>query len=126
MSLDKNLFTLQFTPSPNDPNVIDLIDPSGVVHYRKHRIQGATYEIHVYGRTAHPRIGLLSPSPFPDPISGSILITGTAPNSVSRHKTLELFNPSIILELKDVGKVSFRWSFKWEEYASPLACQISS
>ena len=53
MSLDKNLFTLQFTPSPDDPNVIDLVDPSGVAHYRKHRVPGATYEINVYGGLAH-------------------------------------------------------------------------
>ena len=129
MSLDKNLFTLQFTPSPDDPNVIDLVDPSGVVHYRKHRVQGATYEINVYGRAAHPHfassVGLFLPLILPDPISGSILITGTAPNPVSRQKTLELFNPSITVELKDVGKVSFRWSFKWEEYASMIAWHIS-
>lgn len=54
MSLDKNLFTLQFTPASDDPNVIDLVDPSGVVHYRKHRALGATYEINVYGKTVHP------------------------------------------------------------------------
>ena len=54
MSLDKNLFTLQFTPSPDDPDVIDLVDPSGVVHYRKHRVQSATYQINVYGKTFHP------------------------------------------------------------------------
>ena len=70
-------------------------------------------------------LGLLLPLAFLDPISGSILITGTAPNPVSRQKTLELFNPSIIVELKDVGKVSFRWSFKWEEYASLLVLHIS-
>ena len=124
MSLDKNLFTLQFTPSPDDPNVIDLVDPSGVVHYRKHRVQGATYEINVYGETIHPRsvsaVGLFLSSTFTDPISESLLISGTSPNPVSRQKTLELFNPSTIVELKDIGKVSFRWSFKWEEYASLL------
>ena len=129
MSLDKNLFTLQFTPSPNDPNVIDLVDPSGVVHYRKHRVQGAVYEINVYGMTAHPRLtsgmGLFLPLAFLDPISGSILISVTAPNAVSRQKTLELFNPSIIVELKDIGKVSFRWSFKWEEYVSLLVRSFS-
>ena len=54
MSLDKNLFTLQFTPSPDDSNVIDLVDPSGVVHYRKNRVQSATYEINVCGKTVHP------------------------------------------------------------------------
>ena len=45
---------------------------------------------------------------------------------MSRQKTLELFNPSIVVELKDVGKVSFRWSFKWEEYAFLLALRVSS
>ena len=125
MSLDKNLFTLQFTPSPDDANVIDLVDPSGAAHYRKHRVQGTTYEINVYGKTFHPcpvtAMGLFLSLAFTDPISGSLLISGTAPNPVSRQKTLELFNPSIIVELKDVGKVSFRWSFRWEEYAFPLA-----
>jgi hypothetical protein len=56
MSLDKNLFTLQFAPSADDTNVIDLVDPSGVVHYRKHRVQGATYEINVYGTTVQLHI----------------------------------------------------------------------
>jgi hypothetical protein len=124
MSLDKNLFTLQFTSNPDDPNVIDLVDPSGVVHYRKHRAQGTTYEINVYGKTigtwSPGAARLFLPSFFPDPISGSLLITGASMNPVSRQKTLELFNPSTIVELKDVGKVSFRWAFKWEEYAFPI------
>lgn len=124
MSLDKNLFTLQFTSSPDKPNVIDLVDPSGVVHYRKNRVQGATYEINVQGNTTCARsvsaVGLFLPSFLLDPISGSLLITGSSPSPISRQKTLELFNPSIIVELKDVGKVSFRWAFKWEEYATSL------
>ena len=119
MSLDKNLFTLQFTPSPEDPNVISLVDPSGVVHYRKNRTQGSTYEIHVYGNAICTwplsAVQLSLPSSLIDPISGSQLIRGSSPNPASRHKTLELYNPSTIIELKDVGKVSFRWSFKWEE-----------
>jgi hypothetical protein len=124
MSLDKNLFTLQFIPSSDDPNVIDLVDPSGAAHYRKHWVQGATYQINVYGKTFHPcpisAVGLFLSLAFTDPISGSLLVSGAAPNPSSRHKTLELFNPSITVELKDVGKVSFRWSFRWEECASPL------
>lgn len=66
MSLDKNLFTLQFTPSPDDPNVIDLVDPSGVVHYRKQRVPGATYEINVYGGPVRSpaQYGYPHPSPF--------------------------------------------------------------
>lgn len=50
MSLDQNLFTLHFTPYKDDPNVLDLADPSGVVHYRKHRVQGQTYEMNIYGK----------------------------------------------------------------------------
>jgi hypothetical protein len=50
MSLDKNLFTLTFTPHKDNPNVIDLVDPSGTVHYRKQRVTGiAEYRIEVYG-----------------------------------------------------------------------------
>lgn len=54
MSLDQNLFTLVVTPSKDDPNVIDLIDPNGVVHYRKQRIASeATYTVEVYGLSEH-------------------------------------------------------------------------
>jgi hypothetical protein len=49
MSLDKNLFTLLFTPHKDNQNVIDLMDPSGTVHYRKQRVPGSEYKIEVYG-----------------------------------------------------------------------------
>ena len=49
MSLDKNLFTLFFTPNSDHPNVIDLVDPSGTVHYRKQRVLTPEYKIEVYG-----------------------------------------------------------------------------
>lgn len=49
MSLDKNLFTLFFTPNKDHPNVIDLVDPSGTVHYRKQRALTPEYKIEVYG-----------------------------------------------------------------------------
>jgi hypothetical protein len=49
MSLDKNLFTLLFTPHKDNQNVIDLVDPSGTVHYRKQRVPGSEYKIEVYG-----------------------------------------------------------------------------
>jgi hypothetical protein len=49
MSLDKNLFTLLFTPNNDHPNVIDLVDPSGTVHYRKQRVLTPEYKIEVYG-----------------------------------------------------------------------------
>lgn len=50
MSLDKNLFTLSFTNHQDNPNVIDLVDPAGTVHYRKQRVTGiAEYKIEIYG-----------------------------------------------------------------------------
>ena len=51
MSLDKNLFTLIFTPNNDHPNVIDLVDPSGTVHYRKQRVATPEYKIEVYGKS---------------------------------------------------------------------------
>jgi hypothetical protein len=61
MSLDKNLFTLTMTPSPDDPRIVDLVDPSGIVHYRKQRIAGPVYKIEVYGQS----VRLLSLYPYP-------------------------------------------------------------
>jgi hypothetical protein len=51
MSLDKNLFTLVITPDANDPAVVDLVDPSGVVHYSKRRVPGPVYKAEVYGES---------------------------------------------------------------------------
>lgn len=99
MSLDQNLFTLQFTPHKDYPNVIDLVDPSGVLHYRKQRIASPEYKIEVY-----------------DPLSESLLVTATAPSATSKTKVLELNNPTQIVELKYTGTISFRWGFKWEEH----------
>jgi hypothetical protein len=49
MSLDQNLFTLNFAPSKDDPNVTELVDPSEKPHYRKERVPGSVYRIDVYG-----------------------------------------------------------------------------
>lgn len=51
-----------------------------------------------------------------DPLSESLLATATAPNAASKHKTIELHNPSSVVELKYSGTISFKWRFKWEEY----------
>ncbi|KAJ8520284.1 hypothetical protein ONZ45_g2866 [Pleurotus djamor] len=99
MSLDKNLFTLVVTPNKDDPNVIDLVDPAGVMHYRKQRVPDSGYKVEVY-----------------DPSSESLLITVTAPASTSKAKVLELCNPTQIVELKYTGTLSFRWNFKWGEH----------
>ena len=54
MSLDQNLFTLHLTQHKDHPNVVDLVDPSGVVHYRKQRILGIPeYKAEVYGTWLH-------------------------------------------------------------------------
>ncbi|KAI6123844.1 hypothetical protein EDD16DRAFT_610670 [Pisolithus croceorrhizus] len=105
MSLDRNLFTLLLTPnaaaSRTDQcvSVVDLIDPSGTVHYRKQRINGGVYKAELY-----------------EPISDLLLGTVTAPSATSKHKTMELYNPTKIVELKFTGTLSFRWSFKWEDH----------
>ena len=49
MSLDQNLFTLNVTPHPQDPSVLDLVDPAGNAHYRKQRVAGTVYKMNVYG-----------------------------------------------------------------------------
>ena len=50
-----------------------------------------------------------------DPTSEALLATAMAPSSGSKHKTLELYNPSLVIELKYTGTLVFRWSFQWEE-----------
>ncbi|KAF8836205.1 hypothetical protein BDN67DRAFT_877726, partial [Paxillus ammoniavirescens] len=102
MSLDRNLFTLLLTPNTSDPagTVVDLTDPSGTVHYRKRRIIGQVYRCEVYA----------------DPLSEALLASATAPSATTKHKTLELYNPSKVVELKYTGTLSFRWSFKWEDH----------
>ncbi|KAJ6593653.1 hypothetical protein B0H19DRAFT_1091407 [Mycena capillaripes] len=99
MSLDQNLFTLVVTPSTENPHVVDLIDTSGRAHYRKQRVPGPVYKTEVY-----------------DPLSEALLATATAPSASSKIKFLELHNPSITVELKYTGTLSFKWSFKWEEH----------
>ncbi len=47
--------------------------------------------------------------------SQSLLCSATAPNASSKVKILELFNPSMTVELKYTGTLSFRWAFKFEE-----------
>ncbi|KAK7060808.1 hypothetical protein VNI00_000541 [Paramarasmius palmivorus] len=101
MSLDQNLFTLIVTPHKDDPNVIDLIDPAGVIHYRKQRVAGQVYQAEVYDFT-----------------SESLLATATAPSVTSKTRTLLLCNPTSAVELKFTGTLTFRWSFKWEESSS--------
>ena len=49
MSLDKNLFTLYLTQNKDNPLVVDLIDPSGTIHYRKQRLPEIEYKVEVYG-----------------------------------------------------------------------------
>ncbi|KAJ3808342.1 hypothetical protein F5876DRAFT_90077 [Lentinula aff. lateritia] len=99
MSLDQNLFTLIVTPSIIDSNVIDLVDSTGQVHYRKQRVPASLYKVEVY-----------------DFASESLLVTASAPSATSKVKTLELCNPTIAVELKYTGTLSFKWSFHWENH----------
>lgn len=105
MSLDRNLFTLLLTPNAaasrtdQGVSVVDLVDPCGTVYYRKKRIGGGVYKAELY-----------------EPISDLLLGTVTAPSATSKHKTMELYNPTKVVELKFTGTLSFRWSFKWEDH----------
>ena len=53
MSLDQNLFTLNITPKPNEPLIVELIDSKGTVHYRKERVdpqlKNGLYEFNMIG-----------------------------------------------------------------------------
>ena len=50
-----------------------------------------------------------------DPLSEGLLVTVSAPGPTSKQKTLQLYNPDLIVELKYTGTISFKWGFKWEE-----------
>ncbi|KAI0709639.1 hypothetical protein C8T65DRAFT_727346 [Cerioporus squamosus] len=99
MSLDQNLYTLNFSQRADDPNAIDLIDSNGVVQYTKRRLPGNEYKIEVY-----------------DPLSEGLLATVTAPSATNKHKTLQLYNPDLVVELKYTGTITFKWEFKWEDH----------
>jgi len=49
-------------------------------------------------------------------MSQSLLASATAPHATSKHKTIELYNPSQVVEFKSTGTLTFRWSFSWEEH----------
>ncbi|KAJ4470113.1 hypothetical protein J3R30DRAFT_3301509 [Lentinula aciculospora] len=99
MSLDQNLFTLIVTRSTLDPNVVDLVDLVGQIHYRKQRVSGPMYKAEVY-----------------DFMSESLLDASSAPSTTSKVKTLEFCNPTLAVELKFTGTLSFKWSFQWEDH----------
>jgi hypothetical protein len=60
-----------------------------------------------------------------DPFSQSLLASATAPSATSKQKTIELHNPSQVLELKYTGTLSFKWRFQWEEYVNRHSCKLS-
>ena len=128
MSLDKNLFTLLLTPHKDNQNVIDLVDPSGTVHYRKQKVPGPEYKIEVYGSFFLLSLrgrGSIIDRPL-DPMSESLLATATALSPTTKVKVIELCNPTSLVEIKYTGTLSFRWSFKWEEYVFSYFSSISS
>lgn len=51
-------------------------------------------------------------------MSQSLLASATAPHATNKHKTIELYNPSQVVEFKSTGTLTFRWSFGWEESVS--------
>ena len=73
-------------------------------------------------RQSAPLLALIL-TDVPDPMSQSLLASATAPHATSKHKTIELYNPSQVVEFKSTGTLTFRWSFGWEELVSgPFWC----
>ena len=110
MSLDQNLFTLNITPKPNEPLIVELIDSKGTVHYRKERVdpqsKNGLYEfnmIGVYFPWRCTRSLADGDRATSDPLSGSSLATISAPGATNKHKTIELHNPTVPVELKYTG-----------------------
>ncbi|KAL1684235.1 hypothetical protein EV122DRAFT_200332 [Schizophyllum commune] len=99
MSLDKNLFTLLFRQRGDDPASVDLVDPAGTVHYQKRLAAGPVYRAEVT-----------------DPLTQALLASATAPAALNKAKTLELYNPNNVVELKHTGLLTFKWTFKWGEH----------
>lgn len=99
MALDQNLFTLKLEPSKSSPDGIDLVEPSGVVHYRKVWVPN-NKEAYCFSVC--------------DPLSESVLATVTAPSATSKQKLIELHNPSVSIHLNYTGLLSFKWTFTWE------------
>jgi len=122
MSLDRNLFTLNVVLNESNPAVHDLVLPSGTVHYHKEREGGSSYRIYLFGAPgsslACSDLKESTLTSCPDPMSQSLLASATAPHATSKHKTIELYNPSHVVEFKSTGTLTFRWSFSWEESVS--------
>lgn len=125
MSLDQNLFTLFLVPNTAFPagTVVDLTDTAGTVHYRKRRIlqPQLLYRIDMTGKRVHRCAPTSLTPPRLDPLSEALLASATSPSATSKHKTLALYNPAHVVELKYTGTLSFRWAFTWETYVV-LAC----
>jgi hypothetical protein len=122
MSLDRNLFTLNIVQNEQNPAVQDLVNPLGEVHYSKEREAGALYRINLFGtlRSHSPSFALTQgdSSDATDPMSQSMLASATAPHASSKHKTIELYNPTQVVEFKSTGTLIHKWCFNWEESVS--------
>ncbi|CAE6449339.1 unnamed protein product [Rhizoctonia solani] len=99
--LDKNLYTLTIEESKDEPGATDLFDSDGVALYRRRwgDSKEGSYAINLF-----------------DHLSDSLLATVTAPNATSKSKSIELHNPTIVVELNFTGRLSFKWNFVWEEH----------
>lgn len=120
MSLDQNLFTLSLGASVEEPNALDLTDPSSnTIHYRKRRHpdqeKGETaYAWGMYGERVSSWVQCqarrssycplwFSFGPPQDPLSESLLATVTASSATAKSKLIELHNPSAKVPLAFTG-----------------------
>ena len=59
-------------------------------------------------------------------MSQSMLASATAPHVSSKHKTIELHNPTQVVEFKSTGTLVFKWSFAWEESVNDSFARFST
>ena len=55
-----------------------------------------------------------------------MLASATAPHVSSKHKTIELHNPTQVVEFKSTGTLIFKWCFTWEELVSGPCVRVCS
>jgi hypothetical protein len=110
MTLDKNLFTLNLEPSKIVPGAVDLVDPSGTVHYRKQWVSNGagTYLFSLSGvQSIDTHVTSFTELVYTylqlEPLSESILATVAAPAPTAKEKSIELHNPSATVRLTFKG-----------------------
>ncbi|KAL7410561.1 hypothetical protein BDY24DRAFT_443963 [Mrakia frigida] len=101
MSLDSSLPIFHLRPSPVDPkNVVELVNGAGKAVYTRTRTAGGGGKYEVV---------------LEDALYGAHFSTVSSPSSSSKTKTILLHNPDSSVSLSLSGRLSFTWTFTWED-----------